>query len=224
MLTVHVVPHTHTDPGWLDTLTGYYSRDIKRILKNVMEALARDRNRTFVWSETCFFAMWWAEQGAKRRRLVRELVASGRLEFVGGGWVSHDEALPTPAAIVDQMAEGHAWLNATLGEAAAPRVGWQIDAFGHSAASASLMARMGLGALVINRINHKLKTRWKGQQHMEFRWDMTSPPRTRTSPAPPRRPALSQMGRRARARRARRGAWRPADARDAHSLRDAEGL
>ena len=64
------------------------------------------------------------------------------------------------------MAEGHAWLFETFG--VRPTVGWQLDPFGHSAASAALLGRMGLDSLVINRINYNLKYRWRSARHMEF--------------------------------------------------------
>ena len=167
--TVHVIPHSHTDPGWLDTADGYYTKDVRSILSNVFAELEAGSNRTFVWSETVFFARWWDELNAARRVRVRALVDAGRLEFAGGGWVQHDEALPTVGGMIESMAEGHDWLYRTLG--VRPTVGWQLDPFGHSAASTALLGRMGLRAVVINRIHHKLKQRWRSARHLEFEWE-----------------------------------------------------
>jgi lysosomal alpha-mannosidase len=64
--------------------------------------------------------------------VVQELVSSGQLEFVSGGWCMNDEAAAHYADVVDQMALGFRHLNATFGECAVPRAGWQIDPFGHS--------------------------------------------------------------------------------------------
>lgn len=172
-LTIHLVPHSHTDPGWLQTADRYYGMEVKPILSGVIGALEADGNFTFSWAETCFFARYYAELSVRRQATVRALVASGRLEFVGGGWVQHDEALTSVGGILESMTEGHAWLQSTFG--VRPQVGWQIDPFGHSAASAALMARMGLRALVINRIHYRLKERWRSFRELEFLWKAGAP-------------------------------------------------
>ena len=175
-VTVHLIAHTHTDPGWLSTEHDYYTREVRPILDHVTHELLEAQNssaRTFVWSEVCFFARWYAAQSERRRRAVLSLVRSGRLEFVGGGWVQHDEALPTVGAMLEQMAEGHAWLNATFG--VRPSIGWQLDVFGHSAAATAVLARMGMRAVVINRINYNLKRSWRAGRALEFEWSGVAP-------------------------------------------------
>ena len=64
-MNVHLIPHSHTDPGWLATYDTYYSRDVKPILNNVVASLEQNPNRTFTWAETCFFARWDAEQSRR---------------------------------------------------------------------------------------------------------------------------------------------------------------
>ena len=171
--TVHVIPHSHTDPGWLNTFQHYYGGEVKTIIDSVVRALEASPNRTFVWAETCFFQKWFDEQSAHRRGIVRALVRNRQLEFVGGGWVQHDEALPTVGAMLEQMAEGHLWLNATFN--VWPKIGWQLDPFGHTATSAALLSRMGFRALVINRIHYKLKRHFQNSRHLEFHWQGAAP-------------------------------------------------
>ena len=169
VLHVHLVPHSHTDPGWLNTYTGYFGA-VRGILNSVVEALDRHPNRTFAWAETCFFARWFAELSDDKRALVHRLVTTRQLEFVGGGWVQHDEALPTVGAMVDQLAEGHGWLRRTFN--LQPEIGWQIDPFGHTAVSAAVHARAGFRGLVINRIHHRIKQQWRHGRRLEFRWQL----------------------------------------------------
>jgi hypothetical protein len=84
-LRAFIVAHTHCDPGWLESFEGYYSSQVDRILSSVVRALAADAQRRFVWAEMSFWMRWYEVQGAETRALVQRLVASGQLEFVGGG-------------------------------------------------------------------------------------------------------------------------------------------
>ena len=46
---------------------------------------------------------------------------------------------------------GHAFLMDTFG--IKPKIGWQLDPFGHSAAMAELLAELGLETMVFSRMN-----------------------------------------------------------------------
>lgn len=46
-----------------------------------------------------------------------------------GGWVQNDEAVSSFDAVIDQMTEGHLWLQDTLGGRSF--IGWQLDPFGN---------------------------------------------------------------------------------------------
>lgn len=164
MLNVHLVPHSHDDAGWLKTVDQYYFGSaqmhqvagVQFVLDSVIAALAANPDRTFIYGEVAFFARWWAEQTEPTRSTVRALVSSGRLQFVNGGWVQHDEAVTHWEDMVDQTARGHGWLSATFGPAALPTVGWQIDPFGHSSTQASLLCGMvGFDALFFGRADYQ---------------------------------------------------------------------
>ena len=53
-------------------------------------------------------------------------------EFVNGGWCMHDEATAHVADMLEQTTRGHAFIAREFGTAALPRVGWQLDPFGHA--------------------------------------------------------------------------------------------
>jgi alpha-mannosidase len=62
-IQVFLVPHSHTDPGWLKTVEvkknklneKEYKPTVFQILSNVVKALQTAENRRFIWGETIFF-------------------------------------------------------------------------------------------------------------------------------------------------------------------------
>jgi alpha-mannosidase len=56
----------------------------------------------------------------------------------------HDEACPTYSDMLVNMNRGHEFILKEFG--VKPRIGWQLDPFGHSATSARLFAEMGFDA------------------------------------------------------------------------------
>lgn len=172
-LTAHLIPHSHCDPGWLSTFEGYFQDSVNNILTNVMRALEKEPYRKFVWSETSFWMRWYEIQDEEMRNLVQRFLLEKRLEFVGGGWVQNDEANPDFNAVYSQFTEGHEYLLSIHGQR--PRFAWQIDPFGHSSAVAAMAAAAGYDALVINRIDHSIKSNLKARSALEFLWKPYAP-------------------------------------------------
>lgn len=98
------------------------------------------------------------------------LVNGGRLEFAGGAWSMNDEAAAHYQSIIDQFTWGTKFLNDTFGECARPRIGWQIDPFGHSREQASLFAKMGYDGLFFARLDFQDRMKRKADKSMEMVW------------------------------------------------------
>lgn len=72
--------------------------------------------------------------------------------------MQNDEAAAHFVAMIDQTTVGHQFLNDTFG--VTPRIGWQIDPFGHSATQASLMTgALGFDALYFGRADYQARPR-----------------------------------------------------------------
>jgi lysosomal alpha-mannosidase len=184
-LNVHIVPHTHDDVGWLKTVDQYYygarnniqHAGVQYIIDSVVRALDANPDRRFIYVEIGFFWRWWNEQSDVIRNKVKGFVNSGQLEFISGGWCMNDEASTHYNSIIDQHSLGAEFLRDVFGDCARPKIGWQIDPFGHSREQASLEAQMGYDGLFFGRadyqdIDNRTKTKnmetiWKASANLD---------------------------------------------------------
>ena len=109
-----------------------------------MESLDEDPARRFSYVESAFIWRWWNQQTLETQNKVKQLVNEGRLELLSGGWCMNDEAATHYYSIIDQMSFGAEFLQETFGECGRPKIGWQIDPFGHSREYGSILAQVVL--------------------------------------------------------------------------------
>ncbi|KAG5526952.1 hypothetical protein RHGRI_028029 [Rhododendron griersonianum] len=176
-INVHLVPHSHDDVGWLKTVDQYYvgannsirGACVQNVLDSVISSLLDDKNRKFIYVEMAFFQRWWRQQSEVLKIKVKELISSGQLEFINGGMSMHDEATPHYIDLIDQTTLGHQFIINEFGQR--PRVGWQIDPFGHSAVQAYLLgAELGFDSLFFARIDYQDRAKRRAEKTLEVVW------------------------------------------------------
>ncbi|XP_022879255.1 probable alpha-mannosidase At5g13980 isoform X1 [Olea europaea var. sylvestris] len=176
-LNVHLVPHTHDDVGWLKTVDQYYVGSnnsiqgacVQNVLDSLVPALLADKNRKFIYVEMAFFERWWKDQSEAVQLTVKQLVSSGQLEFINGGMCMHDEAATHYVDMIEQTTLGHNFIKKEFG--VTPRIGWQIDPFGHSAVQAYLLgAEIGFDSLFFGRIDYQDRAKRKYEKSLEVVW------------------------------------------------------
>lgn len=70
--------------------------------------------------------------------------------------------------MINNMMMGHDFLLEEFG--IKPRIGWQIDPFGHSNTNARLFAEMGFDAVFFGRIDYKDKEKRMNEKTLEWVW------------------------------------------------------
>ncbi len=58
-VTLYLVPHSHTDPGWIETLEHYYEQQVSDILTQVVQELRMDPQKRFTWAETVYLHRYY---------------------------------------------------------------------------------------------------------------------------------------------------------------------
>uniref|UniRef100_A0AC11BC58 Uncharacterized protein n=1 Tax=Ovis aries TaxID=9940 RepID=A0AC11BC58_SHEEP len=168
-LRVFVVPHSHMDVGWLHTVQESMQVYVTDVYNSVVEALTLEKKRRFIVVEQEYFRLWWdGVTSDTQKGQVRQLVAEGRLEFVLGGQVMHDEAVTHFDDQILQLTEGHGFLYETFG--VRPQFSWQVDPFGASSTTPTLFALAGFNAHVISRIDYNLKEAMQDTRELQFVW------------------------------------------------------
>ncbi|XP_028614068.1 epididymis-specific alpha-mannosidase isoform X3 [Grammomys surdaster] len=164
-----VVPHSHMDVGWVYTVQESMRAYAANVYTTVVAELIRGERRRFIAVEQEFFRLWWdGVASEQQKQQVCQLLDEGRLEFVLGGQVMHDEAVTHLDDQILQLTEGHGFLYETFG--IRPRFSWHVDPFGASATTPTLFALAGFNAHLISRIDYNLKDAMQEAQGLQFVW------------------------------------------------------
>uniref|UniRef100_A0AC34Q5P7 Alpha-mannosidase n=1 Tax=Panagrolaimus sp. JU765 TaxID=591449 RepID=A0AC34Q5P7_9BILA len=168
LLSIHVVMHSHVDPGWLETFEEYYNDKVHSILNLTVKHLNENPDMRFIWSEMSFLERWWRDATEEQKTQAKKLVKDGQLELSGGAWVMTDEATPYFWGTIDNMVEGHYFVKQTFGRL--PKTSWSVDPFGHGMMVPYLLAESGITSMVIGRLNAHLKAELREKQMLMFYW------------------------------------------------------
>lgn len=178
-VTIHVVTHSHLDAGWVYPVDRCY-QTVAAIFDSVLEALLLNSERKYTVGDMYFFRRWYTGLRIDQQASVKELVRNGRVEIVHGGAVSTDEATVSFHDMIDNMMGSRHWIQKEFG--VIPDIGWQLDAFGHSAANARFFAEIGIEALVFARMPDALLAYWADNRMKDFIWQPEFATTTSESP------------------------------------------
>jgi alpha-mannosidase len=113
-----------------------------------LDRAERDRDYAFVLADVDCLKPYW-DTRPHRRRLIRSLIAQGRLELVGGMYNEPDTNLAGPEALARGFVYGVGFQRDVIG--GRPATAWQLDVFGHGPQFPCLAAQAGLRSAVFAR-------------------------------------------------------------------------
>ena len=168
-LELWIIPHSHADVGWLQTVNSLARVNVSRTLSGVVATLLADPTRRFVWDEMAFLQHWWEyDASASEKAAFADLVRARRIEMVDNGWSQHDMGATTLDAMMNNWVLGHEWIRSTFGAEFEPRIGWSLDPFGMSASQAVLQALQGMDAWFFTRLSADTIQERKASKGLEF--------------------------------------------------------
>jgi alpha-mannosidase len=154
--TIWMVCHFHYDPVWWNTQGGFTEAglampgedgrlpDVRTAFELVrlhLDAARDDPDYKFVLAEVDYLKPYFDAHAGDRAEL-RELIAAGRAELVGGAYNEPNTNLTSAESTIRNIIYGLGHQRDVLG--ADPSVAWALDAFGHDPGYPGLMAAAGM--------------------------------------------------------------------------------
>ena len=127
--TLWLVVHTHWEGAVFKTRDEYLE-DGFRIILNGLNLMQQHPDYRFVLDQVCHVKPF-LERYPEQRQILKQRIAEGRLEIVGGMDIMPDVNMPAGESFVRQVLYGKRYWRATLGVEVAS--GWLLDTFGHHA-------------------------------------------------------------------------------------------
>jgi hypothetical protein len=150
----------------------YYLDPVREILDSVVNTLYENPAIKFNWAEVAFLQRWYDDPQTKspQRTRLHQIIENGQFQFVSGSWVQADEALVSFEETLEQSIQGLQWLKTTFGAHVLPKSYWQLDPFGYSSKTPTLLSELGFDSMVLVRISSFMKDHLAKEGELAFLW------------------------------------------------------
>jgi len=143
----HVICQSHIDMAWLWRWEETVSF-IRDTFAAEVELFEQHPDYTFCQSQLAAYQLA-QERFPELFEKIKQLVAEGRWEVVGGEWVEADHVLPGGESLVRQFLYGQLYTRDVFG--LQTKVGWSPDSFGHSGNLPQILTKAGIENFVFKR-------------------------------------------------------------------------
>jgi alpha-mannosidase len=143
----HLIPNAHLDPVWLwDWREG--ATEAVSTARTLLDLMDEYPDLTFVRGELIHYQTIEHNDPSAFER-IRQRIAEGRWDVVGGTVLQSDMNMPSTATITRSLLYGQRYFMDRFGLRA--RVGWSADCFGHSAGLPDVLATGGIESYIYTR-------------------------------------------------------------------------
>jgi alpha-mannosidase len=144
---LHMIGNSHIDPVWLwQWPEGYQA--VRATFRSALDRMNEYPEFIFTCDSAAYYE-WIEEIEPAMFEEIRERVAEGRWEIVGGWWVEPDCNIPGGEAFVRQALVSQRYFLEKFGRIAT--VGYNVDPFGHNGMLPQLLRRAGMDSYVFMR-------------------------------------------------------------------------
>ena len=152
--TLHMIGNAHIDPIWLwQWQEGFH--EVRATFRSMLDRMKEYPEFVFTSSSAAFY-MWVENSDPGMFEEIKQRVAEGRWQIVGGWWIQPDCNIPCGESFVRQALYGQHYFRDKLGVIA--RVGYNPDSFGHNAMLPQILKKSGLEYYVFMRPGPHEKT------------------------------------------------------------------
>ena len=149
-VTLHGIGHAHLDIAYLWPVS-QIRRKKARTTSNVLRLMDHFPEYRFSAAQPQLYA-FLEKDYPEIFAGVKQRVAEGRWEVMGGMWVEADTNMPGPEALVRQIQLGRRYFAEKFGQAETPLL-WLPDTFGFAWSLPQLMAQAGLRWFATSKVN-----------------------------------------------------------------------
>jgi alpha-mannosidase len=161
---ITAVGHAHIDTAWLWPLRET-KRKCARSWSSTLELMDAHPDYVFACSQPAQYA-WMKESYPDIHRRIKERVASGQWEPVGGMWVEADCNLPSGEALVRQLLHGQRFFKEEFGSET--RIVWLPDVFGYPGNLPQLIKEAGCDYFLTQKLSWNDTNK---PEHHTFWWE-----------------------------------------------------
>ena len=142
-----MIGNAHIDPVWLWQWPEGY-QEVRATLRSAIDRMEEYPDFVFTCDSSLFFE-WVAESDPELHERIRERIADGRFQVIGGWWIEPDCNIPCGESFVRHALYGQRYLRDTFGITAT--TGANLDSFGHNASIPQILAKSGCDSYVFLR-------------------------------------------------------------------------